>query len=121
MSVAFLSCSTALGLSVIFYGYLLVHPVAKTRAFIRNNVKLFPIVVVLMLSGVILVGFAICIRTSTMFGDLAGALVSVVGFAGLLFFLAVFAYLEYNTYCELVKYRLRRARKWVDVPVDPQL
>lgn len=113
MTIAFLFTATALGLSVIFYGYLLVHPVAKTRAYVRNNVKLFPFVVVLMVAGMILVGWAVCVEALTMFGDFAGALVGLIGTCCLSFFFAVLVYMEYKSYREVDDYRLVRANKWM--------
>ena len=121
MSLAFLCCATALGLSVIFYGYLLVHPVAKTRAYVRNNVNLFPWVVTLMVSGMILVGFAVCLHAGAVFGQAVGAVVTSLGIAGLTLFFVTLFRMEYRSFVELDDYQQKRARKWLEVlPKDAQ-
>ena len=107
-SIGCLLSVVALAMSVLFYNYLLIHPVSQTRWFVRKNVHLFPTVFAMVMVAMLLLVAGICVQCVAAFRTGIGYTVIGLASAALIFFVYFIWRLESQTKEGLVLYSERR-------------
>lgn len=118
VSIGCLMAILALAMSMLFYSYLLIQPVGRTRAFVRKNVHLFPSVFAISLLAMFLVSAAVCVQCIAAFGKSIGYPVAVFGAVCLVFILWMVFDLERETRSGLERFSRTRRRKLAQTMAD---
>ena len=103
-SLGFLLSVLSLATAILFYSYLLIHPVDKTRWFVHKNVHLFPTVFFMVIASMALVAAGVCVQCLAAFNSSIGYTVIGAGSLFSLFFLWMILRLESQTRTGLESY-----------------